>query len=120
MSVELQTKPQGAQPADSLAHSLPIAGERFTLMELWRVMMKQRYTILAVTLLSLVGAIWYALRTPAVFEASSHIEIRPQDQPDVGLQQIVGAGAGEDAVSPCPPKCIFCRATRCFSRRQTA
>jgi polysaccharide biosynthesis transport protein len=100
MSVELQTKPQETQPADSSIHRLPVAGERFTVMELWRVIMKRRYVIATVTVLSLAGALWYALRTAPVFESSSHIEIRPQDQPDIGLQQVVGAKGGDEAESP--------------------
>lgn len=92
MSVELEVKPQGARPADNPVQSLPAATERFTLMELWRVTMKRRYIVLAITLLSLGGAVWYALRTPPVFESSSLVEISPQQQPDLGLAQAVGGG----------------------------
>lgn len=100
MSVELQTKPQGAPPAEIPIQSPPAGGERFTMMELWRVMMKQRYIILAVTLISVGCAIWYALRTPPMFESDSRIEILPQNAPDIGLQQVVGASEGENPESP--------------------
>lgn len=98
MSVELQTKPQGAQPAESVVQSMPAAGQRFTLMELWRVMMKQRYIVLAVTLLSLGLAFWTAVRRVAEYESSSEIEIN-EGQPDIGLQQLEAAGSG-DEMSP--------------------
>lgn len=99
MSFELQTKAQGGPLAEGLPGNLPVAGERFTLMELWRVMMKQRSIIFVVTVLSFACSLWYALRTAPVFESSANIEIRPQDQPDVGLQQVVAASSGDD-VSP--------------------
>lgn len=100
MSVELEMKPQGARPAENPAQGLPVAGERFTLMELWRVMTKRRFVVLGVTLLSLSAALWYAFRTPPVYESTSRIEIRPQDQPDLGLAQVVGASEGDESESP--------------------
>ena len=45
-------------------------------MELWRVMMKRRFVIFVVTLISVAAALWYALRTAPVYESSAHVEIR--------------------------------------------
>jgi uncharacterized protein involved in exopolysaccharide biosynthesis len=61
-------------------------------MDVWRVLMKQRVTILVVTLLSLAGALWYALRTSPVYESVSQIEIQPAQTPNVGIEQLVTQG----------------------------
>ena len=78
MSLEHQAEPQGGQPAESRAMVPPI-GERRSLMDVWRVLTKQRFTILTVTVLSVACAAWYAFRTPPVYEAVSHVEISPQE-----------------------------------------
>lgn len=89
MSVELQAKPQVMPPAESRMLTPMSVGDRLTLMDVWRVLMKQRFVILAVTLLSLAAALWYALRTPPVYESVARIEIRPQETPNVGLEQLI-------------------------------
>jgi capsular exopolysaccharide synthesis family protein len=47
-------------------------------MDVWRVLTKQRFTILTVTVLSVAVAAWYTFRTPPVYESVSHVEISPQ------------------------------------------
>jgi polysaccharide biosynthesis transport protein len=89
MSLEVQAKPQVMPPAESRMPLQIAAGDRLTLMDVWRVLMKQRFVILAVTLLSLAGALWYALRTPPVYESVARIEIRPQETPNVGIEQLI-------------------------------
>ena len=90
MSLEVQTKPQVLPPAETrMLTQLPGGGDRLTLMELWRVMMKQRFVILIVTVLSLAVALWYAVRTPPVYESVARIEIRPQDTADLGIGQLI-------------------------------
>ena len=46
-------------------------------MDMWRVLMKQRLTILLVTLLSVAGATWHAFRTVPVYESVARVEIKP-------------------------------------------
>jgi len=89
MSLDVQTRPQALPPAESPMPPQVSGGERFTLMELWRVMMKQRFVILAVTILSLAGALWYALRTLPVYESIARIEIRPQETANIGIDQLI-------------------------------
>lgn len=94
MSIELQTKPQESRPVE-VSTQAP-AAEHFTLMELWRVMMKRRLIVLVVTLISVAGALWYALTAAPVYESTAHVEIRTQDSPNVGIQQIIGQSGGGD------------------------
>ena len=89
MSLEVQTKPQVLPPAKSPMPAPVSGGDTFTLMELWRVLMKQRFVILAVTILATAGALWYALRTPPVYESVARIEIRPQETASIGLDQLI-------------------------------
>ncbi|MGO8759788.1 MAG: GumC family protein [Terracidiphilus sp.] len=78
MSLEHQAEPQGGQQVENRA-MVPPTGERRSLMDVWRVLTKQRFTILTVTVLSIAGAAWYAFRTPPVYESVSHVEISPQE-----------------------------------------
>lgn len=75
MSFEPQTGPQAGRTADGQSRILAM-GER-SLMDVWRVITKRRYTILVVTVLVTAFAIWHAYRTPAVWETVSAIEIKP-------------------------------------------
>ena len=91
MSLEVQTKPQVLPPAEGRVPAVipPSGGDGLTLMELWRVLMKQRFVILAVTLLSLAGALWYVLRTAPVYESIARIEIQPQEAANIGVEQLI-------------------------------
>ena len=75
MSLEPQATPQAGQPVENQSNILA-AGER-TLMDVWRVLMKRRYAILAATILCFAAAIWHAYSTPPVYDTSSRIEIKP-------------------------------------------
>ena len=99
MSVELQTKPQGALPPESRLPNFPLASDRLTLMEVWRVLIKQRYVILVVTLLAIAGAVWYAFGTTPEYESVSRIEIQPQETPNVGIQEVIESQPGEAATA---------------------
>jgi succinoglycan biosynthesis transport protein ExoP len=78
MPIELETKPEGSPPAPGPAAFLPQGGQHMGLMDVWRVLMKQRLVILAVTLLSLAVATWYAFKTPPMYESVARIQIKPQ------------------------------------------
>jgi capsular exopolysaccharide synthesis family protein len=75
MSLEPQAGAQTGQPVDNPT-TIISQGER-SLMDVWRVLMKRRLTIVAVTLLSLAAAAWHAFRTPPVYETLSRVEIKP-------------------------------------------
>lgn len=75
---ENQAEPRGGQLAENPA-AVPLSGERRSLMDLWRVFTKQRFTILTVTILSVAISAWYSFRTPPVYESVSHVEIAPQE-----------------------------------------
>jgi succinoglycan biosynthesis transport protein ExoP len=97
MSLEVQVKPQVLPPAEGRVPTLVSGGDRVTLMELWRVLMKRRYVILVVTILSLAGALWYALRTTPVFESMARIQIQPQQTTNIGIEELIKQkqGGGE-------------------------
>lgn len=75
MSLEAQAGPQHGPPADGQPRILAI-GER-SMMDVWRVLTKRRYTVLVVTILTTALAVWHAYHTPAVYETTSTIEIKP-------------------------------------------
>ncbi len=89
MTFEIQTKPHSSEPAGRQMSVLTSGGENLTLMDVWRVVMKQRFTILAVTVLSVAGAAWHAIHTTPVYESIGRIEIEPQQQANVGFQQLI-------------------------------
>src|ERR1700745_4142719 len=89
MSVEVQVKPQVLPPAEARVPP-PVSGpEKLTLMDLWRVLMKQRIVVFVVTLLATAGSIWYAVRTHPVYEGVARIEIRPQERANIGIDQLI-------------------------------
>src|SRR5664279_2752231 len=98
MSVELETAPQGL-PAAEHRVPLPSPGEQVTVMEVWRLLSKQRLVILVVTILSVAGATWHAFRTQPLFESVGRIEIQPQQTPNIGIQQVIeqSQSGGESA-----------------------
>jgi polysaccharide biosynthesis transport protein len=98
MSVQLQTPPQGL-PAAERRVPLPSSGEQVTLMEVWRLLSKQRLIIFVVTILSVAGATWHAYRTQPLFESVGRIEIQPQQTPNIGIQQVIeqSQSGGESA-----------------------
>jgi capsular exopolysaccharide synthesis family protein len=75
MSLEPQAEAQLGQPVEN--SSIMISRGERSLMDVWRVLMKRRLTIVAVMLLSLAAAAWHAFRTPPVYETASRIEIKP-------------------------------------------
>ncbi len=70
--------------------------ERLTLMDVWRVLLKQRLTILLVTLLFVGVSTYYIIRTKPVYESVARIEIKPNNPPDVGLQGLNAVENGQD------------------------
>ncbi len=76
MSFEPQVEPQTGRPVDGRGNMIAL-GDRRSFMDVWRVLMKQRLTILAVTLLCLAAAAWQAFRTAPVYESVARVEIKP-------------------------------------------
>ena len=85
MPIDTQLEPQVAPPAHNRS-LIPPTPERLSLIDVWKVLMKHRYTILIITILAIAGAANYAFRTPPVYESVSRIEIKPNGTPNVGLQ----------------------------------
>jgi succinoglycan biosynthesis transport protein ExoP len=88
MSLEPQPDSQAGQIARSRATIVP-SDDRLTMMDVWRVLMKQRFIILAVAFVSLATAAIYSFRTKPVYESVSRIEINPNNAPNVGLQSLI-------------------------------
>lgn len=73
------------------------AGEqRLTLMDVWRVLIKQRLTILLVTILFVAVSAYYVFRTKPVYESVARVEIKPDNPPNVGLEGLNQQVGGED------------------------
>jgi len=88
MSVE----PQFESQADKLSHShatIFSQEDRLTLMDVWRVLMKQRFIIFTMIVVTFSAAAIYSFRTKPVYESVSRIEINPNNTPKVGLQSFV-------------------------------
>lgn len=95
--MSFETKPE--LPAGKpLQHRtvLETAGERLTLIDVWRVLIKQRLTILLVTLLFVAIAGYHALRSSPVYESVARVEIKPDNPPNVGLQGLSEQASGQD------------------------
>ncbi|MGD0480635.1 MAG: polysaccharide biosynthesis tyrosine autokinase [Terracidiphilus sp.] len=75
MSVEPQAEAATGQPVENPTPI--ISRSERSLIDVWRVLMKRRLTIVAVTLLALAAAAWHAFRTPPVYETVSRVEIKP-------------------------------------------
>lgn len=96
MSLEPQVGAQAGQPDENPTGIIAVS-ER-SLMDVWRVLMKHRLVVLAVTLLGFAGAAWRAYSTPPTYEATSRIEIKAnqmsggpesfwaEEDPSTGLQ----------------------------------
>ena len=90
MSVEVQTKPQIQFLPETRLPVAPVpSADRPSVMELWRVLMKRRFVVLVVAVLSIATALWYAVRTPSVYESVARIQIRPQESANIGLSQLI-------------------------------
>jgi len=95
MSLDHQVEPQAGQPIGSRP-TAPLGGEPRSLMDLWHVFTKQRFTILTVTILSVAIAAWYAYRTPAIYEGVSHVEIAPQEASVTNLSELYSQSLNND------------------------
>ncbi len=92
MILEHQPEPQPQQAMDNRP-ATPLLGERRSLMDVWRVLTKQRFTIITVTILFVAAAVWYAFRTPPVYESDSRIEIKSSE---FGNGDLLGFFEAED------------------------
>jgi succinoglycan biosynthesis transport protein ExoP len=86
MSIEHQAEPQGGQQFEGRTIAPP--GDRRSLMDLWRVFTKQRFTILTITVMSVAVAAWYSFRTAPVYESISHVEIASQSAGSGALSDV--------------------------------
>jgi uncharacterized protein involved in exopolysaccharide biosynthesis len=93
MSLEPQPESRNSQTARSRATVTP-AEDKLSLMDVWRVILKQRYIILAVTVISIAVAAAYSFKTKPLYESVSRIEINPNSMPKVGLQTLVDESGG--------------------------
>jgi capsular exopolysaccharide synthesis family protein len=75
MSLEPQSGAQTGEPVENPT-TIISQGER-SLVDVWRVLSKRRYTVLAATVLCFAAAAWHAFRTPPVYETVSRVEIKP-------------------------------------------
>jgi succinoglycan biosynthesis transport protein ExoP len=95
MILEHQPEPQPIQSMETRPGNGPL-GERRSLMDVWRVFTKQRFTIITVTVLFVAAAVWYAFRTPPVYESVSRIEIKSDEY---GGSDLLGLFEAEDSAA---------------------
>lgn len=96
MSNEPQPELQAGQPVQNQATMEP-PGERLTLIDVWRVLVKRRLVVLLVTVLFVAAAVTYIVRTPPVYQSVSRIQVKPNSPPNIGLKGLVQeAGSGMD------------------------
>ncbi len=93
MSLEPQPEPQGGQSARNQATIVP-AEESLSLMDVWRTVMKQRWVILTVTVISFSVAAFYSFRTKPVYESFSRIQINTSNALKMGT--LLEQGGNED------------------------
>lgn len=97
MSPEPNSEPKTSQSIDGQARNL-VLGERRSLMDVWRVLTKQRFTILTVTIFCFAAAAWYAFRTPPVYETISRIEIEPNEFAANDLAAVFAEDSGTNSL----------------------
>lgn len=85
MPFESQPELPGGQAIQNRT-AFEASGERLSLIDVWRVLLKQRLTIILVTLFFVGLAAYYVFRTKPVYESVARIEIKPNNPPNVGLQ----------------------------------
>jgi len=95
MSIEPQPDTQTDHAVPSRA-PLVTSDDRMSPMDVWRVLTKQRFLILAVTVISLAAAGIYSFRTKPVYESVSRIEIKPKSGANVGLQSLLAEQHNEE------------------------
>ncbi len=97
MSLTPQPESQLSQ-ASRIETSMAPLEERRSIIDLWRVLMKRRIIIIAVTVIVFAMAAIYVVRTKPVYESVSRIEINPNTAPNVGLQSLIQqAQGGQDS-----------------------
>lgn len=84
MAIEPQSEHQLDRVAINPAVIAP-SPESLSLMDVWRVVMKQRFVILAVTIISFAAAAVYSFRTKSLYESGGRLQINP-NVPKMGLQ----------------------------------
>jgi len=96
MASEPQPEPQAGQIARN--HTTVVHSEDgLSLMDLWRVLVKQRFIILAATVLFFAAATIYSFKTIPVYESSSRIEIKPNRSANAGLEGLVEEERGGES-----------------------
>ena len=102
MSVDGNMPTQGVTGGPVSAQDrFAVREQRLTLIDVWRILFKHRYLILSTTLLMLVVSIWYAFKTPRIYESIGRIEIQPQQSADVGVKQLIEeskSGEGDEVL----------------------
>jgi capsular exopolysaccharide synthesis family protein len=93
MILEQQAEQQPSQPIENRPVLLP-PGDRRSLIDVWRVLSKQRFTIIFVTVAVFAIATWIAFRTPPLYESISRIEIKPNE---FSNGDVLGFFAAEDS-----------------------
>lgn len=86
------------EDTENMQSAIPVIHQesaKMSLMDIWRTILKQRYTIFTVTLIGIAGAAFYAFRTPPLYESVARIEIKPNQSPNVGLQNLLDEDHGE-------------------------
>lgn len=93
MSLTSQPESQLGQATRIETNMAPLEDRR-SIIDLWRVLMKRRIIIIAVTVIVFAMAAIYVVRTKPVYESVSRIEINPNTAPNVGLQSLIQQAQG--------------------------
>jgi succinoglycan biosynthesis transport protein ExoP len=73
--------------------------ERLSALDIWRVLVKRRYLMIALTLIGLIGSTIYSVRAKPVYESVARIAIDPSQSNSMGLQDIMREQMGEDSAA---------------------
>ncbi|MFP5211416.1 MAG: GumC family protein [Acidobacteriota bacterium] len=95
MSFDPQPELQTGEPVQSRVTPM-LSEERRNLMDVWRVLMKRRFVILAVTVVCFIATAVYVFRTDPVYQSIAEVEIEPNSSPNLGIQSLIGQQYGSD------------------------
>jgi capsular exopolysaccharide synthesis family protein len=95
MPLEQQPESQTGPMAQEREMISP-AEHQQSLMDVWRVLVKQRLIVLTVTAVCLAAAAVYSFRTKPLYQSTTSVEINPDNAPKLGLQGMFETSQQED------------------------
>jgi len=80
---------QSSQPSTGPQAQVMQIESKMSLMDVWRTLVKQRYVILTVAIVCISAATYVAIRSPRIYGSIAKIQIKPNQSPNLGIQNLM-------------------------------